>query len=254
MAAWSKVRRVGTVAAAALVVVVGASSAGPDTRSEHRATRPVPAPSPARAGLAHDATALRLYVDPQNPAADQVRQWNADGREADARAIRKIAVQPTAVWLTGPPQDAAESVRSVTARAEQSGGIPVFVVYDLPDRDCGNFSAGGAASADAYRRWIGEISIALANQPAMVIIEPDAVAQIVTGCIAGEAAAQRYELLHVAVDTLAAYSNVHVYLDAGNAGWVKDPLVMVQALQRAGIADARGFALNVANFFTTDES
>ncbi len=195
-----------------------------------------------------------LYVDPDSHAAVQVRQWNAAGRKSDAAALEKIAVQPTAVWLTGPPQDAVSVVQSITSAATKSGAIPAFVIYDLPDRDCGGFSSGGAASAQAYRQWIGEISVALANQPSIVIIEPDAVAQIVTGCINGEAAQERYALLRSAVDTFGAYSNVRVYLDAGNAGWVSDPRAMVQPLLQAGVSDARGFSLNVSNFFTTDES
>ena len=198
--------------------------------------------------------APQLYVYPESHAADQARQWFAEGHASDARAIEKISVEPTAVWLTGPPQDATDIIHTITARAAKSGAIPVFVVYDLPHRDCGNFSAGGAPSAEAYRQWIGEISVALANQAAIVIIEPDAVAQVVSGCIGNEASEERYALLRIAVDTLAAYSNVRVYLDAGNAGWVKDPRAIVQSLRRAGVTDARGFSLNVANFFTTDES
>ncbi len=216
---------------------------------------------PARKAVAPPTTvaaqprpAPGLYVNPDSHAAEQVRQWNADGRQSDANALEKIAVQPTAVWLTGPPQDAASVVQSITSQTTKSGAIPVFVVYDLPDRDCGGFSSGGASSAQAYRDWIGQISVALANQTSIVIVEPDALAQIVTGCIGRDAAQERYALLRSAVDTLGAYSNVRVYLDAGNAGWVEDPRSMVQPLRQAGVADARGFSLNVSNFFTTEES
>ena len=272
-----KVLPVGVAVAVLVAVIVAAFSTGSGTRSATPAARRqlTAASTVVARREATDASlpalvdavqwrysipqrrslkAPRLYVNPETHAADQVRQWLAAGRASDAQAIEKIAVEPTAVWLTGPPQDATDIIHTITARATQSGAIPVFVVYDLPDRDCGNFSAGGAPSAEAYRQWIGEVSVALANQPAIVIIEPDAVAQVVSGCISNEAAQERYALLRIAVDTLAAYSNVRVYLDAGNAGWVKDPRAIVQPLRRAGVADARGFSLNVANFFTTDES
>ena len=277
MPVWRKVLSVGAAVAVLVAVIVVVSSTGSGTRSATPAPRrqltaasTVVARPEATDASVHalvDAvqrrysipqrwyvTTPRLYVNPESDAADQVRQWDAEGRASDAQAIEKIAVEPTAVWLTGPPQDATDIIHTITARATQSGATPVFVVYDLPDRDCGNFSAGGAPSAQAYRQWIGEISVALANQAAIVIIEPDAVAQIVSGCISNKAAPERYALLRIAVDTLAAYSNVRVYLDAGNAGWVKDPRAIVQPLRRAGVADARGFSLNVANFFTTDES
>jgi endoglucanase len=45
----------------------------------------------------------------------------------------------------------------------------------------------------------------------------------------------------------------HVYLDAGDAGWLA-PSQIVGALYQSGIADDAGFALNVANFYTTAES
>jgi endoglucanase len=282
MPARRKVLPIGAAVAVFVIVIVAVSSTGTGRRSATPAPRrQLTAPPTVVAQLAFPPSALtqitlpaessgggispccsrgqrlpgpRLYVDPGSHAADQVRQWNAEGRARNAQAIERIAVEPTAVWLTGAPQDATDIIHTITTRAAQSGAIPVFVVYDVPHRDCGNFSAGGAPSAEAYRQWIGEISLALANKVAIVIIEPDAVAQVVTGCISNEAAQERYALLHIAVDTLAAYSNVRVYLDAGNAGWVKDPHEIVQSLRRAGVADARGFSLNVANFFTTDES
>ncbi len=235
---------VGILAFLALVLWAN-QEATSSSRRDVATSSPVTARPPAAPGL---------YVDPDNHAAEQVRQWAAGGRQSDAKELEKIAVQPTAVWLTGPPQDAASVVHSITNAAAQSRAIPVFVIYDLPDRDCGGFSSGGAPSAQAYRQWLGEVSVALANQTSIVIIEPDAVAQIVTGCISNEAAQERYALLRSAVDTLGAYSNVRVYLDAGNAGWVNDPHAMVQPLMQAGVADARGFSLNVSNFFTTEES
>ena len=45
-----------------------------------------------------------------------------------------------------------------------------------------------------------------------------------------------------------------VYLDAGNPSWITDVRKLAQALQRAGIGQADGFALNVANFVTTADN
>ncbi len=44
---------------------------------------------------------------------------------------------------------------------------------------------------------------------------------------------------------------MRVYLDGGNPGWVKDVDRVVDSLRNAGVADADGFSLNVANFETT---
>jgi endoglucanase len=45
-------------------------------------------------------------------------------------------------------------------------------------------------------------------------------------------------------------AGVWVYLDAGHSGWIA-PDVMAARLKAAGIASARGFSTNVANFRTT---
>jgi len=44
--------------------------------------------------------------------------------------------------------------------------------------------------------------------------------------------------------------NTWTYLDAGHARWPPAP-EMADRLEDAGIADARGFALNVSNYVTT---
>jgi endoglucanase len=84
-----------------------------------------------------------------------------------------------------------------------------------------------------------------------VILEPDAVPQAVSGCLSAAAVAERYALLRSAVHALTALPRVTVYLDAGNAGWIRPPARLVQPLRRAGIEDADGFALNVSNFYRT---
>ena len=60
------------------------------------------------------------------------------------------------------------------------------------------------------------------------------------------------ELIHQAVLALKAQPGVSVYIDAGHSSWVPAP-DMADRLQRAGLADARGFALNTSNFRADDE-
>ena len=52
---------------------------------------------------------------------------------------------------------------------------------------------------------------------------------------------------------LAASGSIDVYVDAGNSNW-HPPEEMARRLKLAGIDKARGFALNVSNFRTTQES
>jgi endoglucanase len=124
------------------------------------------------------------------------------------------------------------------------------VAYDIPHRDCGQHSAGGAGDADAYRAWIGKFADALGDAKALVVLEPDAVAHMVDGCTPGEYQGEREQLLSEAVVRLKQQSGTRVYLDAGNPSWIQDSSKLVEPLKRAGVEEADGFSLNVSNFQT----
>jgi endoglucanase len=89
------------------------------------------------------------------------------------------------------------------------------------------------------------------GHPAVVILEPDAVAQAVQGCLDPGQTAERFALLAEAVHTLRKNPQVIVYLDAGNPSWITDTRKMAAALRASAVADSSGFSLNVANFEST---
>lgn len=60
-------------------------------------------------------------------------------------------------------------------------------------------------------------------------------------------------MLAYAITKLTSLKNTKVYLDAGNAGW-GHPDEIYQPLERAGLAKADGFAVNVSNFYSTQDS
>jgi endoglucanase len=195
-----------------------------------------------------------FYVVPTSNAAKQVAAWEKDGRTGDVNVIKKIADQPMAVWFAYDGPDLAAKATQLVADAAKVGKIPVLTAYYVPDRDCGQYSSGGAPDADAYRAWIRKLATATAGHAAYVILEPDAVAHTLDGCLSDEdVISQRYALLNDAITTLKTNPRVKVYLDAGNAAWVHGDQ-MGPALRQAGIAKADGFALNVANFQTTAAS
>ncbi|NNN35554.1 glycoside hydrolase family 6 protein [Streptomyces sp. S3(2020)] len=192
-----------------------------------------------------------FWTDPDSPAARQATEWRLQGRAEDAALMDRIAARPQAEWLHGP--DPGPVVRARTTAAAQAGSIAVLVAYYIPDRDCGQYSSGGAPSAAAYRAWVDEFAAALGDRGAYVIVEPDAVAQVVSGCTRVEAQ-DRHALLAYAVDRLERHPHTRVYLDAGNSGWIPEPWRLVTSLQASGIARADGFALNVSNFQTDPAS
>lgn len=190
-----------------------------------------------------------FWVDPNSSAAQQIQLWQREGRTKDATLLQKIADQPAALWPAG-EVDPGATVREATAAAAAEDRTALFVAYNIPHRDCGQHSAGGAADADTYRQWIGRFADALGDAKALVVLEPDAVAHIVDGCTPGEYHAEREQLLGEAIDRLKRQPHTTVYLDAGNPSWIKDPRKLVEPLRRAGVAKADGFSLNVSNFQT----
>jgi endoglucanase len=163
---------------------------------------------------------------------------------ADAAALRELAGVPTATWLGAWSGDVAATVRQEVADARAAGAVPVLVTYHVPGRDCGGYSAGGVGSPAAYLEWVRAVAAGIGTAQAVVVVEPDALAQL-----CGDPAA-RTALLRSAVDVLEANPGTHTYLDAGNATWI-DAATMAGRLRDAGVAGADGFALNVSNFQTT---
>lgn len=192
-----------------------------------------------------------FYVDPYSPATRQVTRWEHT-RADDAGTLRAIGDQPAAHWLVDSTAPVTEQVDDLLTRAARNGQTPVLVAHNLPGRDCGRGGSGGAGTAGAYRTWIRDLAAGVRGRPVIVILEPGGVADAVDRCVPDVEG--RLALLRDAVAVLASTGNARVYLDAGHPGWVREPARLAAALTRAGIADADGFALNVANFFGTEEN
>lgn len=219
---------------------------GPATATTGTAgTRPVAGGTVGRGPVADDGGPL--WTDPDSDAARQAAGWRAAGRTADAALLDRIADRPQAEWIHGP--DPAPTVRARTTAAARAGRLAVLVAYYVPDRDCGQYSEGGAPSAAAYRAWVDAFAAALGDRGAYVVVEPDAVAQVVAGCTR-VTAAERYTLLAYAVDRLKSRAHTRVYLDAGNSAWIPEAWRLVDALKASGAGRADGVALNVSNFQT----
>lgn len=191
----------------------------------------------------------KLYVNPYSPAANQVREWSVS-RPEDAKHIEKIASQPIAVWFGDWTRDIRVAVNDYVTTAKNSGSLPVMVAYNIPIRDCGSYSAGGAPTAQAYRDWIDAFSAGINGRKSVVILEPDAVPH--QGCLTQVQIDERNALLKYAVDTLSA-SGASVYLDAGHSNW-HSAEETARRLNAAGVQGARGFSLNVSNFEYTQNS
>jgi endoglucanase len=198
------------------------------------------------AGAANPFTGAQFFVDPNSLAKQQADTWRAT-RPADAAQMDKLAESAWSRWLGDWVTDIAATTKSEVDAITAACSLPVLVAYNIPHRDCGGQSSGGAASAAAYRAWIRGLNTGIAGRRAVVILEPDALA---LQCADAAGNAERYGLLKDAVDVLTASPGVAVYIDAGHSGWIA-AADMAARLKSSGIAKARGFTVNVSNFRAT---
>ena len=230
--------------------------------------KPVAAPTAAAPPAMNPFKGARLYVDPE--FAKTVGKVTAPTPEDGAR-LKKVAAFPTAVWLesletaklAGPTLDDA-------LKQEAAGGgpiVPLFVIYNLPNRDCAAEGSRGELFVDKggealyQSQFIDVIAAAFAAHPSQkitVVLEPDSLPNLVTNaelptCAAAEQVYRRG--VAYAISKLSM-PNVFIYMDAAHAGWLGWPknlpkaiTVFKEVLAAAGGADRiRGFALNVSNY------
>jgi endoglucanase len=190
-----------------------------------------------------------FYIDPNSNAKKTADGWRAS-RPADAAEMDKIAMQPQADWFGGWHSDIYKAVDARTTAITNAGALPVFVAYNIPFRDCGGHSSGGASTPEEYRTWIGNFANGIGNRRAVVVLEPDALAAL--GCLSSSDQQVRMELIKYAVQTLKAKPAIAVYIDAGHSRW-QSASTMMSRLSSAGIAAADGFSLNVSNFIANSE-
>lgn len=224
-------------------------------------------PVASAAPVVDDDTAFYTpRIDHYDDAMRQIASLHARGEHETAADMRTMVRTPQAVWLTqGTPEEVAREARQVTTRAAAKGEVPMLVAYNIPFRDCAQYSAGGATDPASYAAWVEGVARGIGDRPAVVLLEPDGLGIIpwyttINGtqewCQPAEAdpataAAERFAMLNDAVDTLGQGANTAVYLDGTHSAWlgVGD---IAHRLHQAGVARAEGFFLNVSNYQRTE--
>jgi endoglucanase len=213
----------------------------------------------------------RFYVPPPaQGSVQQILQLIGSGQFRNAGLIAAMESVPSAVWLDGetPAQaaepgnlgweqadfDVAQQVRQTLLAARLQDAVPIFVAYNIPGRDCSQYSAGGAPSDAAYDAWINSISDAMGDARAVVLEEPDALANLPGYCGSAYTAefpditnTTRIDDIRYAVATLESDPNISLYLDAGNSDW-QNVGGMAETLVSADVQETQGFFLNVSNY------
>lgn len=222
------------------------------------AAAPASADEPGLAGS-------ELYLNPWSTTLEAAQALEGDAR-ADAQLLGSI---PSADWFTsGTPAEVQSDVDAVVTAAAAAGRMPVLVAYNLPFRDCAQYSAGGAFDTAAYTAWIDAFAAGIGDRDATVILEPDGLGIIphyvtldgnAEWCQPDEldpatAASDRFVQLNHAVDALGALAATSVYLDGTGSSWLNVGEISDRLL-KAGVERADGFFLNASNYqFTTNST
>jgi endoglucanase len=222
----------------------------------------------------------RFFVPRPNPGAVQQIVDLVKGRKlVDAARITAMEATPRAVWFTsGTPAEVKAAVRKTVKAASLLHTVPVLVAYDVPFRDCAQYSAGGAVDTAAYKAWIDGFAAGIGDAQVVVILEPDGLGIIphnhdVWGTPEwcqpvvtdengnkvldengnpipqpGANPDERYAQINYAVDSIHAKApSAAVYLDATHSAWLGANEAAYR-LARAGVARAEGFFLNASNY------
>ncbi|HKS98913.1 MAG TPA: glycoside hydrolase family 6 protein [Rugosimonospora sp.] len=212
----------------------------------------------------------RFYTPPPNPGAlTQIASLARAHQFRDAALLSRMVTTPQAAWFTsGTPDEVRAGVRRTVTDAARRGTVPVLVAYDIPFRDCAQYSAGGALDTAAYLAWIDGFARGIGRQRAIVLLEPDSLGIIpfnsdINGNAEwckpadqtgnpqpGASPAERYAALNGAVDRLERQPGTSVYLDGTHSAWLGAGDA-ADRLVKAGVQRAQGFFLDVSNYQTT---
>jgi len=212
----------------------------------------------------------KLYTPQPNPGAkQQIAQLKHAHQWKDAKLISEMINTAQAKWLVqGTPEEATAEAHQVVEDAERDKSVPVLVAYNVPFRDCAQYSAGGATSAEDYLAWIDGVAKGIGRHKAVIILEPDGLGIVPffvpyfeeayewcqpAEADAASAADERFAAIGAALDRLNQQPNVAVYLDATHAAWLGVGEA-AHRLKLAGIDRAAGFFLNVSNYRATFDS
>jgi PAS domain S-box-containing protein len=191
------------------------------------ATTTLPAPPDVNPFLGAE-----LYVDPDY-TTDVA--WSMTSHPQEAALLERVKHMPTAYWINSVEQ--LSSVDTLLGAVEKRASdaarevLPVFVVFNLPERDCYSGFAtaelvGSTGDEQRYRTdfidSIADIFAAHSAQRAVILLEPNAIAGLSSQndkprC--ARSSAIRENALSYAIMRLSL-PNVFPYLDSGHAGWL----------------------------------
>ena len=215
---------------------------------------------------------VKFFINPYYTAEvdGAIAQMSSSSLKAKAEKMKEYS---NAIWLDtikNMNEWLQKNLDLAYQEQQQTGDkvLTVFVVYDLPGRDCHALASNGellANDSDAARyksEYIDVIEGHLAtykSQPVVLIIEPDSLANMVTNLDSTPACrdSEKYYMDGHAylIKKFGEFPHVAMYLDIGHAFWLgwddnreKAGKVYAKVIQSGSPGKVRGFVSNVANY------
>jgi hypothetical protein len=200
-------------------------------------------------------------TDSTDPSLDAPSAYfNTARNGADRADFAKLLAVPRfrwfGAWVPSFNQGTKWGARKTAQRyieAVQNGdpdvaaGIGIFRLDPFEHEACRRLPTQ-AQIAD-YKRWIQEFAAGIGDSRVIMLLQPD---MPFTLCLPHRSQVD-LKLIDWTVKQFGALSHTTVYIDAGASDWLK-PAQAASMLKRAGVANARGFGLNLTHYDSTARS
>lgn len=164
----------------------------------------------------------------------------------------KIFEYPQSFWYGDnpkkPKKHMEKSIRRLLNRAHPQ--LPIFVIYNIPNRDVGQYSKGGAKTREGYIDFIHRFAKGIGEDSPIIIYEPDALPH--STLFSEEDQEWRLDLMKESLEILTENCNGIIYVDVGHSAWLS-PEVVSDLLDRVSNPKVRGYSVNSCNYRETKE-
>jgi endoglucanase len=197
-------------------------------------------------------------TDSTDPSLDPPSAYYNTARTAADRAtFAKLLAVPRFRWFGawvptfnrgtkwGARKTAARYIEAVQ-RGDRGAavGIGIFRLDPFEREACSRLPTG--AEISDYKRWIQEFAAGIGDSRVIMLLQPD---MPFTLCLPHHSQID-LQLISWTVKRFEALAHTTVYIDAGSSDWLKAGQT-ASMLKRAGVANARGFGLDLTHFDST---
>ena len=164
----------------------------------------------------------------------------------------EIFKHPSSFWYGDnpkkPKKHMEKSIRRLLNRAHPQ--LPILVTYNIPNRDVGQYSKGGAKTRERYIDYIQRFAKGVGDTSPIIIFEPDALPH--STLLSEEDREWRLDLMKESLEILTNNCNGIVYIDVGHSNWLP-PKDVASLLDKVSNSKVRGFSINSCNYRSTEE-